>query len=90
MDAEDVEVRILVDAFLDVGVEAKPEFFVFLLRFGGVDYFCALGFWHCGRGCPTKSQDGFWLSWGMPRGRTFAPIPLYGRWLRVALLAVPS
>ena len=46
--AEDVEVGVLLDAFLDVGVETQSEFFVFFLRLRGVDDFGALGFGHCG------------------------------------------
>ena len=46
MHAEDVEVGVLLDAFLDVGVEAEGKFFAFLLGFGGVHYLCTLGFGH--------------------------------------------
>lgn len=46
--AEDVEVGVLVDAFLDVGVEPQSKLFIFLLRLGGMHDFCALGFRHCG------------------------------------------
>lgn len=55
--AEDVEVGVLLDAFLDVGVEAQSEFFIFLLRLGGVDDFGALGFGHCGEGRGRIIED---------------------------------
>ena len=46
VDAEDVDVGVEGDAFLDVGVEAEGQFFAFFLRFGEVDYFCAFRFRH--------------------------------------------
>ena len=49
VDAEDVDVGVEGDAFLDVGVEAESQFFAFFLRFGDVDDFCAFGFRHFGR-----------------------------------------
>ena len=51
MDAEDVDVGVFGDAFLDVGVEFEGEFFAFLGRFGHVHHFGALGFGHCGKAC---------------------------------------
>lgn len=42
VDAEDVEVGVLRDAFLDVGVEAERQLFAFLLGLGGVHNFGAL------------------------------------------------
>ena len=42
MHAEDVKVRVLVDAFLNVGIDTKGQLFALLLCFGGVHYFCAL------------------------------------------------
>ena len=46
MDAEDVDVGVFGDAFLDVGVELEGQFFAFLGRFGHVHRFGALGFGH--------------------------------------------
>ena len=42
MYAEDVDVGIFGDAFLDVGVELYGEFFAFLRGFGHVHHFGAL------------------------------------------------
>lgn len=48
VDAEDVDVGVLRDAFLDVGVEADGQFFALFVRFGKVHHSCALGFGHFG------------------------------------------
>lgn len=42
VDAEDVEVGVLRDAFLDVGIKAERQLFAFLLGLGGVHNFGAL------------------------------------------------
>ena len=42
MHAEDVKVGVLVDAFLNVGVDTKSQLFALFLCFGGVHDFCAL------------------------------------------------
>jgi len=44
--AENVDVRIFGDAFLDVGVEPDSQLLAFLLGLGEVNYFRALGFRH--------------------------------------------
>ena len=46
MDAEDVDVGVLGDARLDVGVEFDGELFAFFGGFGHVHWFGALGFRH--------------------------------------------
>ena len=46
VDAEDVDVGVLGDAFLDVGVELEGEFFALLGGLGHVHHFGALGFRH--------------------------------------------
>ena len=46
VDAEDVDVGVEGDAFLDVGVEAEGQFFAFFLCFGEMDDFCAFRFRH--------------------------------------------
>lgn len=46
VDAEDVDVGVEGDAFLDVGVEAEGQFFALFLRFGEMDDLCAFGFRH--------------------------------------------
>ena len=46
MDAEDVDVGVLGDACLDVGVEFDGELFAFFGGFGHVHRFGALGFRH--------------------------------------------
>ena len=46
VDAEDVDVRVLGDAFLDVGVEFEGEFFALFGGLGHVHHFGALGFGH--------------------------------------------
>ena len=46
MDAEDVDVGVFGDAFLDVGVELEGEFFALLGGFGHVHHLGALGFGH--------------------------------------------
>ena len=46
MNAEDVDVGVLGDACLDVGVEFDGELFAFLGGFGHVHRFGALGFRH--------------------------------------------
>ena len=46
VDAEDVDVGVLGDAFLDVGVELEGEFFALLSGLGHVHHFGALGFGH--------------------------------------------
>ena len=48
MDAEDVDVGVFGDAFLDVGVEFDGQFFALFGCFGHVHHFGALGFGHCG------------------------------------------
>lgn len=42
LDAEDVDVGELWNAFLDVGVEAQGQFLALFLRLCEVHYFCAL------------------------------------------------
>lgn len=42
LDAEDIDVGELWDAFLDVGVEAQGQFLTLFLRFREVDNFRAL------------------------------------------------
>ena len=54
LHAEDVKVRVLVDAFLNVGVDTQRQLFALFLCFGGVDYFCALGLRH--RECRILEQ----------------------------------
>lgn len=49
MYAEDVDVWIFGDAFLDVGVEFDGELFASFGGFGRVHHFCTLGFGHCER-----------------------------------------
>ena len=46
MDAEDVDVGVLGDAFLDVSVELEGKFFALLGGLGHVHHFGALGFGH--------------------------------------------
>ena len=46
MDAEDVDVGVLGDAFLDVGVELESEFFALFGGLGHMHHFGALGFGH--------------------------------------------
>ena len=46
--AEDVDVRVLGNACLDVGVELEGELFALFCGAGEVDDFCAFGFWHFG------------------------------------------
>lgn len=49
VDGEDVNVGVLRDAFLDVGVEFEGQFFALFGRFGEVHHFGAFGFGHfCG------------------------------------------
>ena len=48
VDAEDVDVGVLGDACLDVGVEFDGELFAFLGGFGHMHRFGALGFRHRG------------------------------------------
>ena len=47
VDAEDVDVGVFGDAFLDVGVKFDGELFAFLGGFGSVHHFGTLGFGHC-------------------------------------------
>ena len=49
MHAEDVDVRVPGDAFLDVGVEFQGEFLALFRGLGHVHHLCALGFGHRGR-----------------------------------------
>ena len=62
MDAEDVDVGVLGDACLDVGVQFDGELFAFFGGFGHVHRFGALGFRHreelFGLYC-----RGFWRFW---------------------------
>ena len=46
MHAEDVDVGVFRDAFLDVGVEFQGQFFAFFCDLGHVHHFGALGFRH--------------------------------------------
>ena len=46
VDAEDVDVGVLGDGFLDVGVEFEGEFFALLGGLGHVHHFGALGLGH--------------------------------------------
>lgn len=46
MDAEDVDVGVFGDAFLDVGVEFDGEFFALFGGSGRVHHFGTLGFGH--------------------------------------------
>lgn len=48
MHAEDVDVEVFGDAFLDVGVEPDGELFAFLGGLGHVHHFGALGLGHLG------------------------------------------
>ena len=47
VDAEDVDVGVEGNTFLDVGVQAEGQFFPFLLGFGEVYNFCTFGLGHC-------------------------------------------
>ena len=46
VDAENVDVGVLGDAFLNIGVELEGEFFTLLGGLGHVHHFGALGFGH--------------------------------------------
>ena len=46
VDAEDVDVGVFGDAFLDVGVEFDGQFFALSSRLRHVHHFGALGFGH--------------------------------------------
>lgn len=56
VDAEDVEVGVLRDAFLDVGVKAERELFAFLLGLGCVNDFGALRLRHYGYSSVKSSE----------------------------------
>lgn len=59
MDAEDVDVWVFGDAFLDVGVEFDGEFFALFGGFGHVHHFGAFGFGHCERILPWCGVEKF-------------------------------